>query len=205
MPSKNVLKDDVADSYYHVYFRGGNRSRIFREDRDYERMLQLFSRYLSLEDKKGQNGHQFPNYHGKVELISFCLMHNHVHMFLYQYHQGAMTEFMRSLLTSYSMYFNKKYHRSGPLFESRYKASLVANDAYFMHITRYIHLNPRHWREYEYSSLPYYLQQVSDDWIQPRRVLEQFSDTTKYLQFVEDYEEAKEIRDIIKSELADSD
>ena len=205
MPSRNILKEDLADSYYHVYFRGGNRARIFREPRDYEKMLQLFSRYLSLREIKNTAGLSFPNYSNRIELLAFCLMPNHVHLFVYQYQQGVMTEFMRSLLTSYSMYFNKKYKRSGPLFESRYKASRITNDAYLQHITRYIHLNPKLWREYEYSSLPYYLHQVSDEWINPKRILELFEGPAEYLQFVEDYEDAKEIMDILKLELAEVD
>lgn len=202
MPSRNILKDDLAESYYHIYFRGGNKSRIFREARDFEKMLQLFSRYLSLQEIKNSAGVSFPNYSNRIELLAFCLMPNHVHLFVYQYQQGVMTEFMRSLLTSYSMYFNKKYKRSGPLFESRYKASRITSDSYLQHITRYIHLNPKLWREYEYSSLPYYLHQVSDDWVNPKRVLDLFHDDTEYLQFVEDYEGAKEIMDILKLELA---
>jgi putative transposase len=113
-----------------------------------------------------------------------------------------MAEFMKSLLTSYSLYFNKKYKRSGPLFESRYKASRVSDDTYFQHITRYIHLNPKDWRNYEYSSLPYYLQQVSDEWIDPTRVMEQFSGPDEYLKFVGDYEQNKKLIDILKHELA---
>lgn len=115
-----------------------------------------------------------------------------------------MTEFMRSLLTSYSMYFNKRYKRSGPLFESRYKASRISDDAYLQHITRYIHLNPKHWREYEYSSLPYYLQQVTDEWIQPKRIAELFTSPVAYLEFVEDYQQNKEMLDILKHELANN-
>ena len=202
MPSRNILKDDLAESYYHIYFRGGNRSRIFREPSDYEKLLQLFARYLSLKETKNTAGISFPNYSNRIELLAFCLMPNHVHLFVYQYQQGVMTEFMRSLLTSYSMYFNKKYKRSGPLFESRYKASLITSDAYLQHVTRYIHLNPKLWRGYEYSSLPYYLHQVSDEWINPKRILELFGDQTEYLKFVEDYESAKEIMDILKLELA---
>ena len=202
MPSKNVLKDDVPENYYHVYFRGASRARIFRDSADFEKMLQLFARYLSLEEVKNSAGISFPNYHYKIELLAFCLMPNHVHLLIYQRQQGAMTEFMRGLLTSYSMYFNKKYRRSGPLFESRYKASRISDDAYLEHISRYIHLNPRNWREYEYSSLPYYLQQVTDEWIDPKRITKLFSDPAEYLEFVEDYEKNKEIIDILKHELA---
>ena len=71
-----------------------------------------------------------------------------------------------------------------------------------MHISRYIHLNPRNWRDYEYSSLPYYLHQISDEWIDPKRIVELFDEPERYLQFMEDYEEAKEMMDILKHELA---
>lgn len=202
MPSRNVLKQNASDSYYHVYFRGGNRSRIFREPADYEKMLELFSRYLSLEETKNSAGISFPNYSNRIELVAFCLMPNHVHLFLYQYNMDDMTEFMRSLLTSYSMYFNKKYKRSGPLFESRYKAARVYEDSYYQHITRYIHLNPKNWEMYEYSSLPYYLQQVSDDWIHPEKVLAMFNNIDEYRDFVSDYTQNKEMMDILKQELA---
>lgn len=203
MPSRNVIKQDVVESYYHVYFRGGNRSRIFRDAADFEKMLQLFARYLSLAEAKNSAGISFPNYHYKLELVAFCLMPNHVHLLVYQRQQGAMTEFMRSLLTSYSMYFNKRHKRSGPLFESRYKASLISDDSYLEHITRYIHLNPRQWREYEYSSLPYYLQQISDEWIEPKRIQELFASPEEYLTFIQDYENNKEMMEILKHELAD--
>jgi len=202
MPSRNVIKPFAADSFYHIYFRGGNKSRIFREPADYEKMLSLFARYLSLNEVKNSAGISFPNYSNRLELNAFCLMPNHVHLFIYQYQQDVMTEFMRSLLTSYSMYFNKKYKRTGPLFESCYKASLVSDEIYYQHITRYIHLNPREWRDYEYSSLPYYLQQVTDEWINPGRVLGMFDSPENYLQFVADYEENKEMMEILKHELA---
>jgi putative transposase len=202
MPSRNVLKDDIPEAYYHVYFRGGNSTRIFRDATDFEKMLQLFARYLSLEEARNSAGISFPNYHYKIELAAFCLMPTHVHLLVYQRQQGAMAEFMRSLLTSYSMYFNKRYKRSGPLFESRYKASRITDDSYLEHITRYIHLNPRSWQDYEYSSLPYYLQQVTDEWIEPKRILEIFPNPDEYLQFMKDYEQNKEMLDILKLELA---
>jgi putative transposase len=203
MPSRNVLKQDVAEGYYHVYARGLNRQKIFREPADFEKFLRLFARYLSLEEAKNINGLSFPNYYNRVELLAFCLMPNHFHLLIYQRQQGVMTQFMRSLLTSYSMYFNKKYKRTGPLFESRYKASLITEDAYLEHVTRYIHLNPRDWRYYDYSSLPYYLQQISDEWVRPERISSRFASPATYLEFVQDYIQNKELLDILKHELAD--
>jgi putative transposase len=203
MPSRNVLKQDVAEGYYHVYARGLNRQKIFREAADFEKFLRLFARYLSLEETKNINGVSFPNYYNRIELLAFCLMPNHFHLLIYQRQQGVMAQFMRSLLTSYSMYFNKKYKRTGPLFESRYKASLITEDAYLEHVTRYIHLNPRDWRYYDYSSLPYYLQQISDEWVRPERISSRFADPAAYLEFVQDYVQNKELLDILKHELAD--
>lgn len=203
MPSRNVIKQDAPESYYHVYARGSNRQRIFREEKDYLKFLQLFERYLSLKETKSNAGVSFPNFYNRVELVSFCLMPNHIHLLVYQRQMGEMSAFMRSLLTSYSMYFNKKYKRSGPLFESRYKASLISSDDYLTHITRYIHLNPRDWRNYEYSSLPYYLQQITDDWVRPERIISDFATRDEYLQFLQDYVQHKEMLDILKHELAD--
>lgn len=168
------------------------------------KFLKLFERYLSLQEMRNDLGVSYPNYYNRLELVAFCLMPNHFHLLIYQRRQGVMAEFMRSLLTSYSMYFNKKYKRSGALFESRYKASLISDDAYLEHITRYIHLNPRHWRNYEYSSLPYYLQQISDAWVRPTRVTKLFATPEEYLEFLQDYTQNKEMLDILKHELADS-
>ncbi len=204
MPSKNILKQDAPQSFYHIYARGTNRQRIFREPSDFEKFLRLFQRYLSLQEARNAVGIPFPNFYNKLELVSFCLMPNHFHLLIYQHQQGAMSDFMRSLLTSYSMYFNKKYKHSGPLFESRYKASLISDDAYLEHISRYIHLNPRDWRKYEYSSLPYYLQQITDAWVRPERITKLFSTPAEYMEFLEDHTQFKEMMDILKHELANA-
>ena len=49
---------------------------------------------------------------------------------------------MRSLMTNYVLYINRKYNRCGPLFQSSYKGILITDDNYLLHLTRYIHLNP---------------------------------------------------------------
>lgn len=203
MPRRNVIRSDAPESFYHVYARGHSRSRIFLEEADYLYFLSLFERYLAPEEVKSRYRELYPNFYKKVDLQAYCLMPNHFHVLMYQRQPGNLSAFMRSLMTSYSRYFNQKYKRSGPLFESRFRASLITNDAYLEHITRYIHLNPRQWRTYEYSSLPYYLQQVEVSWLQPKRILNLFSSPAEYLKFVADYEENKKMIDILKHELAD--
>jgi putative transposase len=202
MPGRNVLKVDAAESFYHVYARGGSRGKIFPEAEDYEQFIVLLKRYLSAEEVRDAYGVSYPNFYNKIELLAYCLMPNHFHLLVYQHQQGSMPALMRCLLTSYSRYFNKKYHRSGPLFESRYKASMITDDAYYQHITRYIHLNPRQWRTHEWSSLKYFLQPSTESWIRPKRVLSMFESPAEYMHFMEDYTSHKQMLDILKHELA---
>lgn len=203
MPRKNVLRSDVPESFYHVYARGHSKRRIFLDEQDYLFFLNLLERYLSSDEVRNSAGVPYPNFYNKVELTAFALMPNHFHLLVYQHHQGALADFMRSLMTSYSRYFNARYKQSGALFESRYRSSLIDNDGYLEHISRYIHLNPKKWRDYEYSSLPYYLQQVEVSWLRPERIMIMFSSPAEYLRFVSDYEENKKMLDILKHELAD--
>lgn len=202
MPRRNVVKQDVADSFQHVYARGHSKHKIFIDEQDYITFLKLLQRYLSAEEAHDAYGVSYPNFYNKLELLAYCLMPNHFHLLIYQRQPQAMGQFMQSVLTSYSRYFNKKYKRSGSLFESRYKASMIGDESYLEHVSRYIHLNPRHWRDYEYSSLPYYLQRDEVSWIRPKRILELFETPDAYLEFVGNYTEQKKLLDILKQELA---
>ena len=73
-------------------------------------------------------------------------MGNHFHLLLYQVTESGVRELMTSVLTAYTMYFNKRHKRRGPLFESTFKAVIVLEDTQLMHITRYIHLNHSHYK-----------------------------------------------------------
>ncbi len=176
--------------------------RIYREPSDYAVFLNLFKRYLSEEETIDSLGVPYPHLAGSIELLTYCLMTNHFHLLLYQIDEGAMARLMRGLMTSYSRYFNKKYHRSGALFESRYKASMITTDGYLQHISRYIHLNPKDWPAYKYSSLPFYLGAHKAGWIRPSRILELFASAEDYHEFVKDYEDNKKMLEEFKHELA---
>jgi putative transposase len=202
MPRRNAIKQDVPDSFQHVYARGHSKHKVFIDEQDYITFLNLLERYLSPEEAKDKWGVTYPNYFNKVELLAYVLMPNHFHMLIFQRQPGEMAKFMLSVLVSYSRYFNKKYKRTGSLFESRYKASMISDEAYLEHISRYIHMNPKQWRTYEYSSLPYYLQRDEVSWLRPKRIAELFETPEKYLSFMEDYVEQKKLLEILKQELA---
>jgi putative transposase len=204
MPSRNVLKVDIENSYYHVYARGVARQRIFGDDDDYTYFLQLFSRYLSRDIQHDTTGRAYAQLTGELEINTYCLMPNHFHLLIYQVREGAITRLMRGVMTSYSRYFNTKYKRSGPLFETRYKASRISKQEYLLHISRYIHLNHKSWRTWSWSSYLYYSRESSPEWLVTKRILDLFPTRYHYTEFLADYEDVQRSRDRIKHELADS-
>ncbi|MGH9987402.1 MAG: transposase [Nitrososphaeraceae archaeon] len=171
--------------------------------------MHLFKRHLSNKPQEDRYGRSLAHLRDKVELLAFCLMPNHFHLLIYNYEDKGFPELMQRVMTAYSMYFNKKYKRVGPLFQGTYKASLISDDAYLWHISRYIHLNPQDINQdiemYEFSSLPYYLGHKQSEWLHPQKIMELHdSDAKKYLTFVKDYEGARKDLQSIKFQLANN-
>lgn len=77
-----------------------------------------------------------------VDIGAYCLMSNHPHLVLRERMYGGISSFMQKLGTGYTMYFNKKHHRTGALFAGRFKARHVASDQYFRRLINYVHANP---------------------------------------------------------------
>ncbi|MBU0731230.1 MAG: transposase, partial [Proteobacteria bacterium] len=102
------------------------RKPIFKDDADRNKFLSILS--LSAETYS-------------TILHSFVLMNNHFH-FLVETPQGNLAEFMRHFNITYTSYFNRRYKRSGNLYQGRYKSFLIEKDAYLSRVSRYIHLNP---------------------------------------------------------------
>lgn len=203
VPGRNINKIYVADNYYHVYNRGVNKELIFRDGEDYSVFLNLFKRYLSKEPVHDDKGREYPWLYDDIELLAYCLMPNHFHALVYPHNSGAITLLFKYLTTTYGMYFNKKYNRVGPVFQSRFRAAMIINDAYLQHISRYIHLNHKDYKNWPFSSLPYYLGEQSAEWIQPQKILELFEENS-YTRFLADYEDYKATLDEVKKELANN-
>ena len=158
-----VLRVDIGNQIYHVLNRANARLPIFFKEQDY----QLFENIL-------ENGREKFD----MRILAYCLMPNHFHLFVQQLSRDGLTIFMRSLCTSYVMYYNKKHQRSGTLFQGIYKAALVESEPYFLHLSRYIHLNPStitdDWIKYPYSSYDAYLGKKQISWIDPAPILDFF-------------------------------
>lgn len=136
-----------VDEYYHIYSRGTERREIFLDKFDKERFLRslyIFNSEKSFKfrDIKNISYSDIPRGNPRTAIGAFCLMPNHFHLLLRETEEGGISAFMGKLLTSYSTYFNKKYNRTGALFESVFRAQHVDNDNYLKYLFAYIHLNP---------------------------------------------------------------
>ena len=203
MPQKNTTREFAEDSYYHVYNRGWNKQAIFRDEDDYSFFESLLGRHLSVEEKSDAKGRPYKHLRDDIQLNAYCLMENHFHLLIHQDTPDGLTELMLSVMTSYTMYFNKKYQQKGTLFESRYKAVRIENDAQFMHISRYIHLNHYDFRVWSHSSYEDYLYGARD-WLDVAPILELFPSREAYVEFTADYEDLQREHELLKKYLADS-
>jgi len=196
MPAKNSVKQFVENGYYHIYNRGVEKRNIFLDENDYTVFLHYLKKYLS----PGSDPHSLAK---EVNLLSFCLMPNHFHLLAKQITRDGMTKLIRAICTNYVMYFNKRYERVGTLFQGKYKAVLVNNDTYLLHLSRYIHLNPHPGSDpklYEYSSYGYYLGRKSATWLKTEEILNYFKTENKtglkdylsYESFIDDYKNDSE-------------
>ena len=111
----------------HVVQRGNNRLPCFLDDSDRLRYLQLLREALL---------------HTSCQLHAYVLMDNHVHLLVTPPATGAITRLMQKLGRHYVGQFNARHHRTGTLWEGRYKSCLVDNESYVLHCHRYIDLNP---------------------------------------------------------------
>jgi putative transposase len=209
VPAKNILKEYLENGYYHIYNRGVEKRDIFLDKQDCAVFLHYLKMYLSpVEELKKISipntriNRFIPlNLSRELDLLSFSLMPNHFHLQIRQYTKDAITKFMRRLITSYVVYFNKKYQRVGPLFQNRYKAILIDNESFLLHLSRYIHLNPLSAQStinfISFSSYPYYLGKNQTSWVKPQEILGYFKSSLRkdiknllsYESFVQDYKE----------------
>ena len=73
-----------------------------------------------------------------------------------------------------------------------------------MHISRYIHMNPYDWQNYDYSSLSHIFSEDKPIWLKPEVIIKEFKSKNEYFKFLEDYKDEKEMLQELKNELADT-
>jgi putative transposase len=127
MTMPRPLRLDLPGIPQHVIQRGNDRQPCFFDDADYIR-YRADLRELALREG--------------CAVHAYVLMTNHVHLLMTPARRGAVARLMQSLGRRYVRYVNDRYHRTGTLWEGRYKACLVDDGDYLLHCHRYIELNP---------------------------------------------------------------
>lgn len=174
----------VPGEYYHVYNRGNSKQKIFNDAEDYRRFVTLLYtcnsennfKTSSLDARANPDPYLWEKGKPLVSIGAYCLMPNHFHLLVTEKKENGISKFVQKLSTAYVMYYNKKYKRTGGLFEGKFKSEYLFEDKYLKYIFSYIHLNPikliqKDWREagiknkrvamkylqdYEYSSYAEY-------------------------------------------------
>jgi len=146
----------MAMGIFHVLNRGVDKRKIFLDKQDYFRFIHdlfefndqdrinttfyAFKKFNDIASRKIKKERKLRKI--LVDIYAFCLMPNHYHLLLKPRVEKGISKFIKKLDMGYAKYFNQKYHRTGALFEGRYKAVLVEGDSHFIHLPYYIHLNP---------------------------------------------------------------
>ena len=179
-------------AYYHIYNRGAGKRKIFIDARDKQKFIALMARYL--DENVYIRGDGMPYEKSDAKVIAYCLMGNHFHLLLYQEsNTDDIRRFVKSLTSAYARYYNLRHKNSGYLFEGAFRAKRITSDMYLQHITRYIHLNPRTYLTYRWSSLPEYIGVRHTAWVYAQQGNE--LSAGQYLAFLESYEDrAAELR-----------
>ncbi|MDY6799780.1 MAG: transposase [Bacteroidota bacterium] len=145
-------------NYYHVFNRGNNKENIFKEPENYNYFLKLMKKYLPQT----------------CETFAYCLLPNHFHILLkikdkdllpvdFQNGKKKIHQAFSNLFNAYSKSINKKYNRTGSLFQEHLHRINIDKEEYLRELILYIHLNPEKHKidsdftNYLYSSYKTYL------------------------------------------------
>jgi putative transposase len=181
MPRKSRI--DAPGALHHIIVRGIERRKLFVDDMDRNNFLDRIGGII---------------YETNTSCYAWALIPNHFHLLL-KTGQVPIATVMRRLLTGHAGYFNKRHHRSGHLFQNRYKSILCQEDTYLLELVRYIHLNPlrakiiqdfNQLKQYPYCGHSTLMGKLKRDWQDAEWVLRLFDERVRaarrrYQEFVE--------------------
>ncbi len=111
----------------HVTQRGVDKRATFFHERDYRYYLEWLAKACAEHD---------------CDIHAYVLMTNHVHLLMTPHTQDSISKVMQAVGRRYVRYVNDNYDRTGPLWDGRFKPSLIDSEKYLLTCMRYIELNP---------------------------------------------------------------
>lgn len=124
-----MARKTLIESYkdiYHIIRRGNNRSFIYQNNADKDQLISILEAAIKQFD---------------FQLLAYVIMDNHYHLMIKRF-TASLSDIMHFINHSYSRYYNKKYRRSGTIYDNKLKKILVEDDPYLLTLLRYIHYNP---------------------------------------------------------------
>lgn len=177
------------DTFFHIFNRGINGTKVFFEEKNYYYFLQQYGKYV----------------HPFVETFAYCLLGNHFHLLIRVRSETELDQVIKrnkekpyywhvsnafaSWLQSYTRAMNKMYDRTGGLFETPFKRIAVKEESYFSYLVTYIHHNPQKhgliddYKNYPYSSYHGHLLLNKETKLNRNAVLDWFGGELSYLNF----------------------
>ncbi|MDI6732685.1 MAG: transposase [Planctomycetota bacterium] len=183
-----IARAVAVDFPHHIIQRGNNRQKVFFAVDTRRKYLDMLKDYAERWD---------------ISILAYCLMTNHIHLLVKPHEENSLAKMMQGVSQGYSKYINKRYKRTGRLWESRYYSCVVDEDSYLWQVARYIEKNPkragmvRQEEDYPYSSARAHVLDVPD------KILgEQLFDKEEkndYIEFLKEEPAEKEINTIRKA------
>jgi putative transposase len=170
---------------HHIIQRGNNRQKVFFAQVTREKYLDLLKEYSQK---------------WKAGILAYCLMDNHVHLLIRPQNKESLAKLMQGVTLSYTKYRNKRYNKTGRLWESRYYSCVVDEEKYLWAVARYIEQNPvrarmvRKPEDYSYSSACGHITGTKDEVLNEK--LFEGNESSDYVKFIRSAIPEKEINSI---------
>lgn len=217
MPQRAVVF--ANNEIYHVFNRSIAREDIFSSKVNLRKILEIvdyyrlpqwlrLSKFKTLPDslKEGYLS-EIRNKTPLVEIYAFAFMPNHYHFLIKQLQDKGIPKFFSNLQNSFAKVFNLKNDRNGALFQNAFKAKRIETNEQFIHVSRYIHLNPvtayliefDKLVDYMWTSFEAYVLEKDIGFLNKEFLLKMFGSKEKYIKFVSDQVDYQRKLALIKS------
>ncbi|WP_071027097.1 transposase [Peptoniphilus raoultii] len=123
---KKTPRQYAESGIYHIYVRGNNKEYIFKTKEEKETYLKIIT---EAREKY------------KFKILAYAIMDNHAHILL-KIENEKLSKAMQNIQQKYTYYYNKKYKRTGRVFQGRYNSKACGEDEYLLEVIKYIHQNP---------------------------------------------------------------
>jgi putative transposase len=204
MPSRTQVL--AIEETYHIFNRSVGKEDIFSTKANLYHALGIIEYYrfpqeirlskLKSLPKDLKEGYlnSLKNKTPLVEIYSYAFMPNHYHLLVKQLQEDGILKFVSNFQNSFAKFFNLKNDRKGTLFQNSFKAKRIVSEEEFVHVSRYIHLNPvtsyliklDKLRDYPWTSFPLFINETAKSFINLGPIQKIFITKEKYFEFVSD-------------------